>query len=112
VRAIVNSLLILLVLSVCPVHPGICGQLEDGIAAYDHQDYQTALKSFLLLADQGDAKGELYLGLMYEDGHGVPKSHADAMRLFRKSAGARKHYRYVQHFIFVQARHGCEAGLT
>jgi TPR repeat protein len=39
------------------------------------------------LADQGDARAQVNLGVMYEVGDGVPKSDAEAVKWYRKAAG-------------------------
>jgi TPR repeat protein len=41
--------------------------------AYARKDYAAALKGFRPLANQGDAAAQFSLGLMYEEGEGVPK---------------------------------------
>ena len=48
------------------------GDFQDGVDAYKRQDYKTAYKLFLQLAEQGDAKAQYNLGKMYLKGEGVP----------------------------------------
>ena len=50
----------------------IAGPIEDGEAARDRKDYATALRLFRSLAEQGDATAQEHLGVMYENGLGVP----------------------------------------
>ena len=38
---------------------------------YYKQDYETALKEFQILAEQGNGKAQIYLSLMYSNGEGV-----------------------------------------
>src|SRR5262245_17435394 len=38
------------------------------------------------LAEQGDARAQFVLGVMYDFGEGVPQDYAEAMRWFRKAA--------------------------
>ena len=59
---------------------------QDGMDAYKRKDYTTAFEKFKPLAEQGNAKGQNRLGMMYEKGHGVPKDYKEAVRLFRLSA--------------------------
>ena len=59
---------------------------EDGVAAYQRGDYATALRLLRPLAEQGDAKGQNWIGLMYENGHGVTRSKIRAVRWYRKAA--------------------------
>ena len=53
---------------------------QDGVDAYKRQDYKTAYKLWLPLAEQGNASAQYNLGLMYEDGQGVPQDHKEAVR--------------------------------
>ena len=59
---------------------------QDGFDAYKRQDYKTAYKLFLPLAEQGNADAQYNLALMYENGQGVPQDYKEAIRLFRLSA--------------------------
>jgi hypothetical protein len=43
-------------------------------------------EEFLRLAEQGDAKAQYNLGVMYRKGHGVPQNDAEAVKWYRKSA--------------------------
>jgi TPR repeat protein len=47
---------------------------------------QLALQTIRDAAEQGNAKGQYYLGVMYRDGEGVPQDKAEAMKWFRKAA--------------------------
>ena len=51
---------------------------QSGLEAYDKGDYQTALKLFKPLAEQGDAEAQFCLGVMYTNGNGVPKDYIQA----------------------------------
>ena len=62
------------------------GPLEDGVAAYGHSDFATALRLLRPLAEQGDATAQTGLGLMYENGQGVPQDYAEAVKWYRKAA--------------------------
>jgi uncharacterized protein len=59
---------------------------DDGWAAYERGDYATAFREFRLLAEQGDAQGQLLLGLMYDKGKGVPENDVKAVEWYRKAA--------------------------
>ena len=48
---------------------------QKGMDAYDHGDYDTALKEFRPLAEQGDPLAQSYLGGMYAEGEGLPKDY-------------------------------------
>lgn len=61
-------------------------QLQEGVAAYYRQDYQTALKILQPLADLGNAGAQETTGEMYEKGQGVKQDYAEAMKWYRKAA--------------------------
>lgn len=57
---------------------------NDGYAAYERGDYETAHKLFLSI--QGDARAQAFLGSMYHQGHGVTQNYPEAVKWYRKSA--------------------------
>ncbi len=59
---------------------------DEGVAAYERGDHATALREWRPLAEQGDAKAQIYLGFMYAEGEGVPQDNAEAVRWYRKAA--------------------------
>jgi TPR repeat protein len=66
--------------------PLAAGPWEDGSAAADRGDYATALRLWHPLADQGHADAQSNLGVMYDNGHGVPQNYAEAMKWYRLAA--------------------------
>ena len=54
------------------VTPSAAGPFEDGVAAYDHQHYVTAMHFWRPLADAGDAMAPVSVGVLFRDGKGVP----------------------------------------
>ena len=50
-----------------------------GAEAYKSGDYATALRIFGTLAERGDESAQSHLGLMYENGHGVPQDITTAL---------------------------------
>jgi TPR repeat protein len=76
---------LLLVMFVCAAGPAVAGPLEDD-AAYKKGDYATALRLMRSLADQGHATAQYNLGLMYDNGQGVPQDYAAATSWYRKAA--------------------------
>jgi hypothetical protein len=78
----------LLTLAVCVVMAGgaLAGPLEDGVAASQGQDYQTALALWLPLAQQGNPEAQFGISMLYYRGHGVPQSYADALLWMRRAA--------------------------
>ena len=61
------------------------GVFEDGLAADKRQDYKEAVRLYRLAAEQGHAKAQSNLGLMYAKGHGVTQDYKEAIRLYRLS---------------------------
>ncbi len=57
-----------------------------GVAAYKWGKYGIALREWRPLAEQGNAKAQYNLGVMYRNGHGVPQDDAEAMGWWRKAA--------------------------
>ena len=57
-----------------------------GMAAYLQGDYNTALGVWRSLAQKGDARAQYSLGMMYNDGEGVPKSDKMAATWYLKAA--------------------------
>ena len=74
------AVLILVVSSLIAV-PAIAGPYEDATKAYGRGDYKTAIRLIKPLAEQGNAKSQYNLGLMYALGQGVPQDHAEARKL-------------------------------
>ena len=60
--------------------------VSEGAKALIAKDYQTALKEFLPLANNGDASAQYFLGTMYDDGDGVPQDDSQAVDWYRKAA--------------------------
>ncbi len=59
---------------------------QKGMDAYDRGDYDTALKEFRPLAEQGHTEAQWSLGVMYERGRGVPKDYVQAYRWYTLAA--------------------------
>ncbi|HHF0414731.1 sel1 repeat family protein [Haemophilus influenzae] len=61
-------------------------KFQQDLTAYEQSDYQTAFKLWLPLAEQGDAKAQFNLGVMYDDGLGVKQDDFEAVKWYRKAA--------------------------
>ncbi len=57
-----------------------------GVAAYKWGAYALALREWRPLAEQGNAKAQYNLGLMYRKGQGVPQDDAEAVGWWHKAA--------------------------
>jgi TPR repeat protein len=64
----------------------IAGSWEDGMAAYNRGDYVPASRVFRSLAEQGNAKAQTVLGLMYRRGEGVSRNSVRAFLWFSRAA--------------------------
>ena len=90
------------------------GPWEDGMAAYNRGDYVPAVRVFRTLAEQGNAKAQNVLGVMFRKGQGVAKSPARAHMWFslaakRGEAGARAELREVSRTMTAQEISQAEA---
>ena len=59
---------------------------NDGLQAYRAKDYETAAKHWTPLAEDGDARAQTNLGLLYARGLGVEKNGETSLTWFRKAA--------------------------
>jgi uncharacterized protein len=75
---------VLLVLSFA--EPAAAGPLEDADAALKRRDYATAMRFIRPLAEQGDASAQYNLGVLYDNGLGVPQDKVRAYMWFTLSA--------------------------
>jgi TPR repeat protein len=92
----------------------VAGPWEDGMAAYSRGDYVPAIRVFRTLAEQGNAKAQNVLGVMFRKGEGVPKSPARAHMWFsfaakRGEAAARVELREVSRTMTAQEISQAEA---
>ncbi len=59
---------------------------DEGLAAYERGDYETTLREWKPLAEQGDAQAQTRLVSKYATGDGVPKDYPEAARWYQKAA--------------------------
>ena len=59
---------------------------DDALSAYSRGDYETAMRLFRPLAEQGNADAQANLGFMYQNGQGVPQDDKRAIAWYRKAA--------------------------
>lgn len=79
---VVMTLLLILVL----LQPANAADLQAGWDAFQRGDYETALREWLPLAEQGNATLQFNLGIMYQQGLGAPQSDTAAVTWYRKAA--------------------------
>jgi TPR repeat protein len=66
--------------------PVVAQDFQKGLAAAKAGDYATALQEWTPLAEAGDAKAQNKLGVMYDNGLGVPQDYLEALKWFRMAA--------------------------
>ncbi len=83
-RAVVlfAEVLLGLFLSTAPVR----ADFDSGLMAYASGDFDTAAREFSVLAKSGDKEGQYYMGLLYEEGQGVPQRFDNAEKCYKKAA--------------------------
>ena len=59
---------------------------EDGLAAFEREDFGAAYKALRPLAEKGHDGAQSLLGFMHHRGHGVPKDHIEGTRWYRMAA--------------------------
>lgn len=66
--------------------PSLRADFDEGLAAAQRGDYETALREWHALAENGDATAQYNLGIMYENGWGVSQDPAQAVDWYREAA--------------------------
>ncbi len=89
-RTIVIGVVLIALLLGTPT--AFAGPWEDGMAAYNRGDYAPAIRVFRALAEQGNAKAQNVLGVMFRKGEGVPKNpvRAYVVQLCRETGRGRR----------------------
>ena len=73
-RLIRRGIVALALLATLPGAPVAAGQtFDEALAAYGRGDYATAVRGFLVHAEQGNARAQFGLGAMYANGPGRPQ---------------------------------------
>ena len=81
-----HVLLLMVSLLTCAGGVAIAQDYDAGLKAAQAGDFQTALKEWKPLADQGLAGAQFNLGIMYANGRGVVEDDAEAVRWYRLAA--------------------------
>jgi len=76
----------LIVVFLVSVVPAAWSDFRAGVDAVERGDYATAVREFRVLAEQGHAEAQNYLGWMHRWGLGVPKDEVEAVKWYRKAA--------------------------
>lgn len=75
-----------ILLGLCLLTGLVRADFDSGLMAYASGDFDTAAREFSVLAERGDMEGQYYMGLLYEEGQGVPKRYEDAEKCYEKAA--------------------------
>lgn len=78
------SMAALLIVALCS--QTLSADFKAGVAAYKRGDFEAALRAWRPLAEQGNPNAQFNLGLMYNNGKGVPKDDVEAMKWYRMAA--------------------------
>ena len=66
--------------------PATAGSPSDAKSAYEAGNYAIAAKLLMTQAQQGNADAQFNLGLMYDNGRGVPQNYKEAAKWYRLAA--------------------------
>ena len=77
---------LMLAAQILGVAGAVAGPWEDGMTSYNRGDYVPAIRLFRPLAEQGNAKAQNVLGVMYRRGQGVARSSVRAFLWFSRAA--------------------------
>lgn len=61
-------------------------EIQQAVSSYERRDYDTAYREFSKLGERGNAGAQYYLGLMYDQGSGVPADPVRARRWYIMAA--------------------------
>ena len=81
-----KALLLAFTLIVSSLGTGFAQDFNRGFEAAHKGDYATALREWRPLAENGDAKAQYHLGLMYDRGWGVTQDYSESVKWYRKAA--------------------------
>ena len=65
---------------------GCSDDFQKSVETYDKSDYETALKKWRTLAEQGNAKAQFNLGQMYRNEKGIPQDYKTAVKWYTLSS--------------------------
>lgn len=66
--------------------PAFAQDFNDGVDAFQKGDYETAIKNWMPLAHKGNAEAQRNVGIMFQQGLGVPQNEAEAAHWYRQAA--------------------------
>jgi uncharacterized protein len=75
-----------LLLAICCLTAPARADVQAGTDAYDRGDYETAEKEYRRAAEEGNARAQFNLGVLYAKGHGVSQDDEQARQWYEKAA--------------------------
>ena len=87
-QAVMQRALLALILFFGTCTLAVAGDFEDGMDAYERQDYAAAFPKFMKAAEVGHAAAQYWLGVSYFNGRGVPRNELQGQRWRKKAAEA------------------------
>ena len=81
-----SSIVAATLISLAMVTVAHAGDLLTGVEAHDRGDFSAALREWRPLAEQGHAGAQNNLGLMYNNGQGVPEDYVQAYAWYNIAA--------------------------
>ena len=66
--------------------PSYSADFNKGVIAAQNGDWATALKEWKPIAEEGNAAAQFNLGLMYQNGYGVPQDYKESVYWYRLAA--------------------------
>ena len=88
-KSSLTAICLTLVLSLGTISAARSADFDKGFAAYESGDYATALREWTPLAKQGNARAQHKLGVIYDNGQGVPRDYKTAEKWYTVAAEQR-----------------------
>jgi TPR repeat protein len=95
---------VVLAIALLSAAPSAADDVFEGKAAAELGDYARAVEIWRPLAEAGDPRAETYLGIMYDNGYGVPQDRAEAFRWFERAA--QRGFANAQYHLGFMYHHG------
>ena len=86
IRLVLGQIATVFILATALLSPAIASGLDDAGSALLKGDYGAALSIIRPMANAGDSRAQLALGLMYRNGQGVAQNHVESVKWIRKAA--------------------------
>jgi tetratricopeptide (TPR) repeat protein len=84
--AMVKKIMMVITLTLAFSTPAAAQDFEQGLAAQKRGDVTAAYRIWHPLAERGDGAAQNAIGLLYDNGEGVPQDHGRALAWYRKAA--------------------------